>query len=84
MSPVFHLYDYAARQRWKFLSLNNSTSVTVDMIKMNLQISLYSYGLQCCNGYSPIVIRDGKPCGLNIISGIRPVSVNGKFSSGQR
>jgi hypothetical protein len=34
--------------------------------------------------HSPIVIRDGNPCGLNTISGIRPVSVYGKSSCGQR
>ena len=32
----------------------------------------------------PIVIRDGKPCGLNRISGVSPPSVNGMSSPGQR
>ena len=30
----------------------------------------------------PIVIRDGKPCGLKMISGVIPDSVNGMFSTG--
>ena len=30
----------------------------------------------------PIVIRDGKPCGLKMISGVIPDSVNGMFSAG--
>lgn len=32
--------------------------------------------------YLPIVIREGKPCGLNIISGTMPESVKGRSSDG--